>query len=346
MCLLASTSIDVNQTNNLMPKREFVRYPVRRKWVYVVLVLVFFIITYYFSQIKPYILPVRNLTTPSFTPRTNIPMDHIALKKTRGGINKVIHQSWKTNEIPFLFKNMKQGWIDRHSEWQYHLWTDIENRELIKQHYPWFLSTFDSYTEGVMRADACRYFYMHRYGGLYIDLDMEPLKTTDELIIKFVPNERTEPVAFLGYLSDMYDHDENIPNAWMLSTPGHPFWLFCGMMMVKRATMGINGAENLTGPKMLTLAVEEYARTMSLISGKDYGSVLKGSTMIHDLQVLEPGLIYPVSWYHPKGLSEFCESFGKPALTDSIDKSVKDPEKCKQSLPNAYAITYWAHSWQ
>ena len=53
------------------------------------------------------------------------------------------------------------------------LWTDAMNRELIRRHYPFFLETYDSFELNIMRADSARVFYMHRYGGVYMDLDFE-----------------------------------------------------------------------------------------------------------------------------------------------------------------------------
>jgi mannosyltransferase OCH1-like enzyme len=37
--------------------------------------------------------------------------------------------------------------------------------------YPWFLETFDGYVYPIQRADAIRYFVLHHFGGIYIDLD-------------------------------------------------------------------------------------------------------------------------------------------------------------------------------
>ena len=58
---------------------------------------------------------------------------------------------------------------------------------------------------------------MHRFGGMYADLDMEALRDMTPLL-----SGSTEPV--LAYLSDTWSLRHNIPNAWMASPPGHPFW--------------------------------------------------------------------------------------------------------------------------
>lgn len=54
----------------------------------------------------------------------------------------------------------------------YHLWTDSSSRKFMATHYPSFLPTFDSYEYPIQRADAIRYFVLHRFGGIYMDLDV------------------------------------------------------------------------------------------------------------------------------------------------------------------------------
>ena len=62
-----------------------------------------------------------------------------------------------------------------------------------------------------------RIIYMHRFGGMYADLDIEALRDMSPLLLG-----STEPV--LAYLSATWGLRHNIPNAWMASPPGHPFW--------------------------------------------------------------------------------------------------------------------------
>jgi len=52
-----------------------------------------------------------------------------------------------------------------HPAWEYKLWTDEANRNLVKEHYPWLLETYDGFPENIMRADTARILYMHHYGG-------------------------------------------------------------------------------------------------------------------------------------------------------------------------------------
>jgi mannosyltransferase OCH1-like enzyme len=51
------------------------------------------------------------------------------------------------------------------------LWTDDGAREFLALHYPWFLDTWDAYPFPIQRADSIRYFILHHYGGIYLDMD-------------------------------------------------------------------------------------------------------------------------------------------------------------------------------
>ena len=44
---------------------------------------------------------------------------------------------------------------------------DADNRELVKVHFSWFLTTYDAMPHAVQRADISRIFYMIQYGGCY-----------------------------------------------------------------------------------------------------------------------------------------------------------------------------------
>lgn len=103
-------------------------------------------------------------------------------------IPKIIHQTFKNESIPELWQGPQQSCLDLHPDYEYKLWTDKKSREFIAaeyvetpsrlcdihtdfHRYPWFLETFDGYPYPIQRADAIRYFVLHHFGGIYIDLD-------------------------------------------------------------------------------------------------------------------------------------------------------------------------------
>ena len=51
---------------------------------------------------------------------------------------------------------------------------------LIQKYYPWFLQALNNYRAEVNKADAVRPFIMHKFGGVYLDIDTECFCSMDE----------------------------------------------------------------------------------------------------------------------------------------------------------------------
>lgn len=103
-------------------------------------------------------------------------------------IPRIIHQSYKTADLPERWKETPEMWRKMHPTWEYKFWSDHDNRELIRTKYPWFLETYDGYKYGISRADAARYFAIITYGGVYSDLDVQPLRDMTPLLCKKAPD--------------------------------------------------------------------------------------------------------------------------------------------------------------
>ncbi|TVY85199.1 Mannosyl phosphorylinositol ceramide synthase CSH1 [Lachnellula suecica] len=125
-------------------------------------------------------------------------------------IPKILHQTYINSSIPAKWKPGQQSCIDLHEDYEYKLWTDASSREFIAAEYPWFLATFDSYPFPIQRADAIRYFVLHFYGGVYLDLDDGCTRRLDPLLIYPAWLRRTIPTG--------------ISNDAMGSVPQHPFF--------------------------------------------------------------------------------------------------------------------------
>ncbi|TFY83950.1 hypothetical protein EWM64_g79 [Hericium alpestre] len=124
-------------------------------------------------------------------------------------IPRIIHQTWKTETLPPRWKDISEECRAMMPDYEYMLWTDATSREFIAEQYSWFLDTFDSYTYPIQRADAIRYFVLHYYGGIYMDLDIGCLHRLDPLLTYPVILPRTIPVG--------------VSNDLMFAEKGHPF---------------------------------------------------------------------------------------------------------------------------
>jgi len=190
-------------------------------------------------------------------------------------IPKIIHQSGKTK-----FENLPEedrGRVDllkkNHPDWQYKYWTDEDNYNLIADHYPWFLPCYNAYKWPIQQADAVRVFYMHKYGGVYLDLDMFSLQPMDELLRRVLENDCQylyNPSSSRGVLLfEEYPNAFNVQNALynaiMASEPGHAFWTLCFFLLQEfnKSRLRIDQAKesrvfSTTGPKFLHEAFKRY----------------------------------------------------------------------------------------
>jgi mannosyltransferase OCH1-like enzyme len=91
-------------------------------------------------------------------------------------IPKIIHQTYKSNDLPHHFKVWREECIRLNPEWEFKLWTDEDNLQLVEEHYPHMLELYNSYDWYIKRVDMARYLILHKFGGLYMDFDMTCLK--------------------------------------------------------------------------------------------------------------------------------------------------------------------------
>lgn len=174
-------------------------------------------------------------------------------------IPRILHQTWKTRDIPEPLRHYAQTWQMHHPDWEYRLWTDQDNRDFIARHYPGFLPVYDAYQSPICRVDAVRYFLLRHYGGVYVDLDFECLAPQDALLESAAVLLGEEPAAHMEYHRGgivARDLQHLVCNAWMASPPGHPFWDHVIECMI--AVRAEPGPLEATGPLMLTHAVDSY----------------------------------------------------------------------------------------
>ena len=137
-------------------------------------------------------------------------------------IPKVVHQTWKTHTVPDHWKESEQSWraLEKHG-WTYILWDDTEIDAFISDNYPWFLEQFRGYKRGISRADAVRPFLLHKYGGLYVDLDIVAKETEFMRFYELVKGQQVVlPQTKVGNGVD----GQNLSNCFMMSQPGAEFW--------------------------------------------------------------------------------------------------------------------------
>lgn len=166
-------------------------------------------------------------------------------------IPRLIHFTWKTQELPRQMAAYYAQWQRLHPGWEVRLWTDASMRDFVAESYPEFLAVYDGYPRMIQRADAFRYLVLGKLGGIYADLDVEPLQSCEPLLGLgcFVGVEPLEHIA-----EDRVHQGVPIllSNAFMGSVPHHPAFEQICKLMPRLLDQEIFYS---TGPSMLTAAV-------------------------------------------------------------------------------------------
>ena len=95
-------------------------------------------------------------------------------------IPKIIHHIWLGKKsFPEKFKEYRKSWINLHPGWQFYFWTDqnlpempFDVEKVVKE---------EKYLTSI-RSDILRLHLLNSYGGIYVDTDMECLKSFDEFL--------------------------------------------------------------------------------------------------------------------------------------------------------------------
>ncbi|KIM27192.1 glycosyltransferase family 32 protein [Serendipita vermifera MAFF 305830] len=243
----------------------------------------------------------------------------------------IVHQSWKDGPLPGHFQKWSDSWKESLNDtWMYVLWRDEDNRKLVERYYADYLEVYDSLPREIYRADMVRNLYMHRFGGIYADLDLVPVgHLPDHLPFLKYRTPGQISMAYLGHMGeDSYEH--SIPNAFMASSGlYHPFWL----QPLEYVKMHWNDErynkqpEELTGPVALRACVKEWEKGQQ--KRQDAGEFA-------EITVLSNEKIYPFSWYDsPQAHKCLCRTHS-PHFNEL---------QCKWAHPNAWTLTYWTHTW-
>ena len=172
-------------------------------------------------------------------------------------IPRIIHQSWKVEQVPERWLAYQASWRKNHPDYEYRFWTDDQNRALVARVFPDFLPVYDGYKIGVNRADLARYLVVCQYGGIYVDLDCESLRPLDDLLGGREVVFGLEPQSHVAKPEVTSRGLKRIVcNAFFASVPQHPFWKHLFPMAIANRDEG--NVLEASGPFLLTRACDSY----------------------------------------------------------------------------------------
>lgn len=110
-------------------------------------------------------------------------------------IPKIIHQTWKNDDVPSHNIFCVESWKTLNPEYEYKWWTDEDIINFVKEEYPDFVGVVNNFKLGIIKSDFFRLLVLYHFGGVYVDIDFECLKPIKEWELdENKINVATEPV--------------------------------------------------------------------------------------------------------------------------------------------------------
>ncbi len=226
-------------------------------------------------------------------------------------IPHVVHQIWKSAEVPREWKGFARSWVERNPDWEYRLWTDREIDTYVRDRYPHLGATYAGLSFNIQRADLARYLILHGCGGIYADLDLECLRPLSALL------DGHELVA----CREPFEHARSgggrqiIGNAFLASAQGHGLLEAVASEVARKAAAITFHQEVLTstGPYLFTHVARAYA-------GRNFS-------------VMDSRVAYPFANHAPQ--------------LSLLQRGGSRAEHLRSRLiaEGTWAVHYWANSW-
>ena len=180
-------------------------------------------------------------------------------------IPKIIHQTWKTSDIPDQWKEATKSCKQYNKDYKYILWTHAKMDQFVKKNFPEFYNTYKSYTYHIQRCDAFRFLVLNKYGGIYMDLDIECKKSLNKLLNYDVVLANSANVKTI------------FTNGFFMSVPKHPFLKYCiDHLKENKDNYSLLGKHfhvmYSTGPLFLTDMVNRFGKikNIHILSNKEF----------------------------------------------------------------------------
>ncbi|HET6400431.1 MAG TPA: glycosyltransferase [Candidatus Kapabacteria bacterium] len=222
-------------------------------------------------------------------------------------IPKIIHQTWKTSEVPPQLAHDFFSWQKHHPEWTFIGWDDASLAMFVETEFPQYLDLYRSYKHQIERVHMARYLILKKQGGVFVDLDMECLKPIEPLLADWTLVVGFEPFSHAEHpASTRRGMSKIVGTGFITSVPEHPFWEH----LLEQLPLSRHHYDPLetTGPIFLTAAIVAWPV-------KD------------QIAFAEPALLYPFDRAQTWSGETFDIEFWEP------------------STRRAFAIHHWQGSW-
>lgn len=101
-------------------------------------------------------------------------------------IPKKIHLIYFSDEnnsqMPNLYQFCYNEIIDIYNDYDVRLYNKQDCLNLITEYYPEYIDAYNSFEYDIQKIDFMKLLFVYHYGGFYMDLDMMPILSLDDLL--------------------------------------------------------------------------------------------------------------------------------------------------------------------
>lgn len=159
------------------------------------------------------------------------------------GIPRILHQIWFQGEvdIPSRYIPFQKNWKELHSDFTYVLWDEIRISELLKKHHPKFYAIWKNLPHRIQKIDAAKIVILCDFGGVYVDMDMEPIMSIEPMLSAPLVLSRcyVHPIAKVlsGVIGLPYFSQTAINNGFIACQAQHPVMRRAMLIMRKHTAL-------------------------------------------------------------------------------------------------------------
>lgn len=180
---------------------------------------------------------------------------------SRWAIPFVLHQTWKTSEVPSKFSEHLASWRRLHRDWRFEFWDDARSRDFVAEHFPKYIRDYDRMS-GIKKADVIRIVALYVQGGVYADIDVEAVQSFGPLLSAALAARAGVILGEENFVHSVLLEQRStwlVSNAVMASAAGHPFWLEALREIFSHTWCGDDPVQ-CTGPRLIDRLSWDYVR--------------------------------------------------------------------------------------
>ena len=229
-------------------------------------------------------------------------------------IPPVIHLTWKTKHLPHYGETNRKAWKSLNKGYKVKVYDDDDIDAYVRKYFGDFMEFWDI-LKPVQRADVFRYVVMWKEGGVYADIDVEPIRPVREWMGNGTAGTlhwRSANVI-IGWemLTDREDWEEFFASQLQLcqwtfaSSPGHEMWKYVLDWMLRYFVEGRHlkypSVIRSTGPGMFSNAIKDFLKdkygAQLGVAPLTLGELEQKNLHVGDLLVLKKSAFAPDGMY-------------------------------------------------